>query len=92
MDLKLLTKDNEVSDASLIQVKYGRRSTDPVLTLTYIDNQLNTLRADLEKRQAEISDLEALRSEMVPLIATIKLKEPEPKTEEEKEIPSGSPD
>jgi hypothetical protein len=82
MKYSVITKNGEVSDISLIQIKRGQRQVDPILTLQYIDTRLNSLRAEVDRKQTEISELENIRTEMVPFVTAVELKKPEPIKEE----------
>lgn len=78
-DLKVLTKDGEVSNIDMIQVRVGKREIDPIITLSYINTRLAILYTQLQDVKSEIIKLEGLKLEIETLAKKVILKEIETK-------------
>ncbi len=74
MEYSLVTKDNEVTDINLVQVREGTRITDPILTLSYLNTHLNSLTAQASNLNTTIVGVKTKIGEIQKLAQTVKLK------------------
>lgn len=73
MKLVLVTKDFEVSDANLVQVRLGARDGDPIVTLQYLTTELAVKTAQFQKLEAELSELTSLITKASGMVTEVKL-------------------
>ncbi len=78
MEYSLVTKDNEVTDINLVQAREGKRTTDPILTLQYLNTQLNEYNARLAELQVKIPDIQSKIDAVTALAKTVVLIVPKP--------------
>ncbi len=74
MDLYLITKDNEVSDIGLVQVRVGNRQTDSIITLSYINTQIAVIEGEIPRLMEESKRLQELREQVTEIASIVKLK------------------
>ena len=79
-DFSAVTKDSEVADVSMVQVKVTSTVEQAeVYTLSYIDTQLAVKRAQADRLVNEIVALEMLKSQVETEAVKVVLKVDEPK-------------
>ena len=79
-EYEVVTKDNEVEDINQVQVKLKKVvSDDRILTLSYLNTQIQVVTTEIQNAQAKLAELNALVVDVDKEAKKVKLKvKPEP--------------